>query len=352
MGEKTEQPTSKKLEDARKQGQVAKSPDFTQTVLICSLFGYIVFAGTNIAKTLGALFVLPTQFIHQPFATALANIFPQLMTSAIELLMPFLLIVIVMAIAAEALQVGFYLAFEAAKPSMKKLNIIENAKNVFSKKNLIDFLKNCLKVTFLTVLIWILVRDAIGPLTTVPLGGIEAVGMATVALIERMLIFITIAYVVISGADFAWQRYHHIQELKMSKEEIMQEYKQMEGDPHIKSKRKHLAQEIAMGGQEHATKKANVVVTNPTHIAVAIRYDEEETPLPLIVAKGEGAMAERIVAAARAAGVPIMQNIPLARELHERGHLEQYIPSELIDAVAAVLIEVEALRSGDHGGRS
>jgi type III secretion protein U len=352
LAEKTEQPTSKKLLDARKQGQVAKSPDFTQTVLIVALFGYVVVMGTSMVSALGRMMVLPTQLIHQPFGTALAIVVPELLTAAVTFIAPFLLIVVVFAIGAEALQVGFFLAFEAAKPSLKKLNIVENAKNVFSKKNLVDFLKNCLKVVFLTTLIAIIVRDAIGPLTTVPQGGIEAVGMATVALIERMLIFITIAYVVIAGADFAWQRYHHHKELMMSKEEIMQEFKQMEGDPHIKSKRRHLSQEIAMGGQAEATRKAKVVVTNPTHLAIAIHYDEDETPLPIILAKGEGALAARIVAVAHEEGIPVMQNIPLARELFERGQLNQYIPSELIEPIAAVLAEVNAMALRSRGESS
>jgi type III secretion protein U len=352
MAEKTEQPTSKKLLDARKQGQVAKSMDFTQTVLILALFGYIVVMGSKLAATLGQMMVMPTKVIGQPFSSALAMVVPELLRAAVEVTVPFLLIVVVFAIAAEAIQVGFFLAFEAAKPSLKKLNIVDNAKNVFSKKNLVDFLKNCLKVTFLTVLITILVRDAIGPLTTVPQGGIEAVGMATVALIERMIIFIAIAYTVIAGADFAWQRYHHHKELMMSKEEIMQEFKQMEGDPHIKSKRRHLAQEIAMGGQAQATRKANVVVTNPTHLAIAIRYDEDETPLPLVLAKGEGALAARIIEVAHEEGIPVMQNIPLARELFERAPLNQYIPSELIEPVAAVLAEVRAMAARSKGETS
>jgi len=129
----------------------------------------------------------------------------------------------------------------------------------------------------------------------------------------------------------------------MSKEEVKQEYKEMEGDPHIKHKRKHLHQEMVMHGATGQARKASVVVTNPTHLAVALYYEPDETPLPLVLAKGEGTLAEAMMQAAREAGVPVMQNIPLARALMAQAQPDQYIPSELIEPVAEVLRLVRKL---------
>ncbi|MNR04281.1 Yop protein translocation protein U [compost metagenome] len=123
----------------------------------------------------------------------------------------------------------------------------------------------------------------------------------------------------------------------MSKEDIKQEFKEMEGDPHIKHKRKHLHQEMVMHGAVASARKATVLVTNPTHLAIAIYYQPDETPLPRVLAKGEGALAEQMMKAAREAGVPVMQNIPLARALMATAAADQYIPSELIEPVAEVL---------------
>jgi type III secretion protein U len=123
----------------------------------------------------------------------------------------------------------------------------------------------------------------------------------------------------------------------MSKDEIKQEYKGMEGDPHIKGQRKHLHQELMASDSVQGARTASVLVTNPTHLAIAIRYDEDTTPLPIVVGKGEGALAERMIEAAREAGVPIVQNIPLAHALFDTSSLDQYIPSDLIEPVAAVL---------------
>ncbi|MEG1454642.1 MAG: EscU/YscU/HrcU family type III secretion system export apparatus switch protein, partial [Comamonas sp.] len=142
---------------------------------------------------------------------------------------------------------------------------------------------------------------------------------------------------VIALADLVWQRFNYRKGLMMSKDEVKQEYKQMEGDPHIKHQRKQLHQEMQQNSAVQSAREATVVVTNPTHLAVALRYDEDETPLPLILAKGEGALAQAMMDAARAAGVPVMQNIPLARALTAQGEAGQYIPSELVEPVAEVL---------------
>lgn len=337
-GEKTEQPSSKKLRDARQKGQVAHSKDFTQVILMLALFGYLLMAGPTLMRSMGEMILLPAQLHGMPFRNALALALEQMFHEGAMLLMPFLLIVICIGIFGETLQVGILFAFESLKPSAKKLNVVDNLKNMFSSKNLVEFVKSCLKVVFLSALVFFVVRDALDPLTKLPSGGVVAIGLAVAEMMRVMVINVVLCFGAIALADLAWQRYHHRKELMMSKEEQKQEYKEMEGDPHIKGKRRHMAQEIAMGGGMPAkTRKASVVVTNPTHIAVALYYREDETPLPTVLAKAEDAIALQMKAVALEEGIPVLENVPLARALYSSTPVDHAIPTELIEPVAEVL---------------
>lgn len=337
MSEKTEQPTAKKLRDARQKGDVAYSKDFTQTILILAIFGYMLMAGGQIVDRLVEMILLPSTVLQMNFADAANVVASELLKSAAWVLLPFLLIILVLGIFADAMQVGLVLAFEKLKPSAKKLNVIANLKNIFSKKNLVEFLKSAVKIGFLSALLWLLLRDAFPIMTSIPQAGLPGMGQVVASLIKTMLINIGLAYAVISLADFAWQRYSYKKQLMMSKDEIKREYKEMEGDPQIKHQRKQLHQQMLQEGAVNSARQASVLVTNPTHIAVALRYEEGETPLPVVLAMAEGALAERMMRAAREAGVPVMQNIPLAHSLLEQASSGQYIPSELVEPVAEVL---------------
>ncbi|OZI39898.1 EscU/YscU/HrcU family type III secretion system export apparatus switch protein [Bordetella genomosp. 5] len=342
-GEKTEQPTHKKLRDARNKGEVAHSKDFTQTLLVLALFGYMLGNAQNIIESLGRLMLLPADLIGMPFEVALPQALDAGLREATTLVLPFVLIVLIVGMFGEFLQVGVVLAFQKLKPSGQKLNPMTNLKNTFSKKNLVEFLKSTLKIAFLSALVTIVVRDALPELMSVPYSGLAGLQTGVGGMLRTLIVNIAVAYVVISLADFAWQRFQHRKGLMMSKEEVKQEYKEMEGDPHIKHKRKHLHQEMVMHGATGQARKASVVVTNPTHLAVALYYEPDETPLPLVLAKGEGTLAEAMMQAAREAGVPVMQNIPLARALMAQAQPDQYIPSELIEPVAEVLRLVRKL---------
>lgn len=337
MSEKTEDPTPKKLRDARERGEVAKSKDFTQTVLIVAIFGYMAAAGGKLIEDLGKLVVMPFAFIGGDFDQAMSQLLPALMKDAALLLLPFLLMIIGLGIFSEAIQTGLLIAFKALQPSAKKLNVIANAKNMFSKKNLVEFLKSVAKIAILSWVIYALLYDAIPLLMYVPYRGIGELGALVGELLRQMIVYAGLAYAVIALADLAWQRYTYKKQLMMSKDEVKQEYKGMEGDPHIKSQRKHLHQEMMQNDAVNSARTASVLVTNPTHLAIAIDYREGETPLPIVTGKGEGALAERMIAAAREAGVPVMQNIPLAHALFDEAAVDQYIPSDLVEPVAAVL---------------
>ena len=344
MSEKTEQPTAKKLREAREEGNVAKSKDFTQTVLIVAIFGYMVANGPAIVADLAGMILIPAEVQRAPFADAVRIAGVAVLRKGTEIVLPFLIIILVLGVFAELLQTGVLFAFKALKPSAKKINPLGNLKQMFSMKNLLEFVKSCFKIAFLSVLIYVLVRHSLDPLMKVPLGGVAGVGEAVGALLKQLIVYTALAYGVISFFDFGYQRWHHNKELMMSKDEVQREYKEMEGDPHVKSHRRALAQEIAMGEGVQRAAKASVVVTNPTHIAIALYYEEGDTPLPMVLAKGENLVAARMVAEAERAGVPVMRNVPLAHALLASAPVDQYVPADLLEPVAEVLRVVRSLR--------
>lgn len=347
-GEKTEQPTSKRLRDSRKKGDVAHSKDFTQTLLILSLFGYMLGDAEHLVERLGRIILAPSTLIGMEFGLAIRIMLDMVLREMVSLLLPFILIVLLVGMFAEFLQVGVVLAFEKLKPSGKKLNVIANLKNIFSVKNFVEFLKSSLKILILSGLVFYIVRDDLAELIRIPHAGLDGVVSALGSMLYVLVVNIAVAYTVIALADLVWQRFQYRKGLMMSKSEVKQEYKEMEGDAVIKSKRKHLHQEMAMQNSVARTRKATVVVTNPTHYAVALYYDDEETPLPVVLAKGEGELARQMIAAAREEGIPVMRNVPLARALIEKGELDQYIPAELVEPVAEVLKLVRQL-ADQHG---
>lgn len=342
-GEKTEQPTHKRLRDSRRKGDVAHSKDFTQTILILGLFGYMCFNGGDIIESLGRLLLIPSTLVEMPFSVALPMALAAALKEAVGVVLPFVLIVILGGMFAEFLQVGVVVAFEKLKPSGKKLNMLANLKNTFSKKNLVESLKSLVKILFLCALITMVVKNDLPELMTVPRAGLEALGEAVGSMMLVLLLNVALVYIIIALADMVWQRRQYTKGLMMTKDEVKREYKEAEGDPHIKHKRKHLHQEMVMQGGAAPARKATVVITNPVHLAVALYYKKGDVPLPQVVAKGEGVHAERIKREAREAGVPVMENVSLARALWRTTEVEHYIPDELIEPVAEVLLLVRRL---------
>lgn len=348
MSEKTELPTPKKLRKAREEGQVAHSKDFTQTVLILALFGYILADADTLVRSLSEMMLMPVGLMQMDFMEGFDVLLRQLVRDAIKLLMPFLLIVIGLGLLVEMLQTGMLFSFKAMMPSAKKISIVNNVKNIFSKKNLIEFLKSNAKIVVLSAILYSVLRNEIPTLLTLPRADVVGVGVAVGILLKAMLIKITVGYFIIAAADFAFQRHQYLKNLMMSKDEVKQEYKEAEGDPHIKHQRKHLHQEMLQQGAVAKTREATVLVTNPTHLAIAIKYDKVITPLPVVLAKGEGVVAERMVRAAREARIPILQNIPLAWALMETAEIDRYIPTELLEPVAEVLRMVQDMKEDEE----
>ncbi len=350
MSEKTEQPTAKKLRDARQKGQVANSKEVTSAALIISLYGLLWAIMGHLLGQAQIMISLPTQLYGVPFEHAFKNLLDGLFAAAINILMPFILLVLIVGVMANFFQVGALFVLEPLKPELKKINPAEGIKKIFSIKNLIEALKSVFKIVFLSILLYIVIKNGIPDLLKIPYcGQIYCLEIMLAELLKQVVIYSTVAFIVIAAADFFFQRFQYIKGLKMTKEEVKQEYKEMEGNPEIKGMRKQLHRQMATSDMVQKVKKSTVVVTNPTRIAIALQYQPGETPLPLIVAKGENLIAKRIIEVAREEGIPIMENVPLARALLEQGELNQYIPSDLIEAVAEVLRWVKTLQGRSHG---
>jgi type III secretion protein U len=345
-GQKTEKPTPRRIRKAREDGQVAHSKDLTQTVLIIALFIYMLAQANALGQELAAMMVMPAGLLGLPFDAAVNALLPALTEKGIAMLAPFLGIVIGLGLLVEWWQTGMLISFKALAPSGKKLDIAANAKNIFSGKNFFEFVKSTVKIVFLSVLVYAVLRSSWRPLVLLPTGGIGNVGAATEKLVETLLFWLGLGYVIISAADHVYQQRRYIKDLMMTREEVDRDHKEGEGDPHIKQKRKELHRELLEHQAVRNTRNASVVVTNPTHLAVAILYEKGLTPLPLVLAKGEGALAHEMTRIARAYDIPVMQNIPLARALTAQAEIDQYIPSELIEPVAELLRAVRHAKGG------
>ena len=345
MNEKTEKPTPTKLHKAREEGQVAHSKDLTQTILMAALMGYMLVDAPAMATRLGEMLIMPVHLMTMEFEAAFNVLLHEMARAFVALLLPFILIVIVMGLVVEMGQTGMHFAFKSLKPSGKKLNVVQNVKNMLGMKGLMEFLKSNVKIAVLSAVVYWVLSSELPTLLTLPYAGVNGVGVALVILLKSLFIQLTFAYAVIAVADFAWQRHHFMKQQMMSIDEVRREYKEQEGDPHIKQERKHLHQQMLWDEAVTGARSSSVLITNPVHLAMAIRYRPGQDPLPVLLAKGEGVLARLMVRAAREAGVPILENVPLAWDLMRRGTVAQYIPQDLIVPVAEVLRVIRGSRT-------
>ncbi|WAJ30526.1 type III secretion system export apparatus subunit SctU [Antarcticirhabdus aurantiaca] len=336
-GEKTELPTPKKERDAREKGQVAKSQDVVTTVSLLSVIAYVWVTWDATNARLTTLFDQVAALAVGDFRTnAMAGI-AAASWDAVMIMAPILGVVVLSGVAANYFQIGALFSFESISPKLEKISPGAGFKRIFSMKQLVDLLKSIVKIVFLSVLLYLVVLDVIAPYVQSLDCGLPCIGDITVAALGQVLVYSALAFIVVALVDFVYQRHSHTKSLMMTKDEVKREYKESEGDPHIKGKRKQLAHELAMGDGGHAARKGTAVVVNPTHFAVVIRYEPGETPLPLVTAKGRNMQAHYLRAQAEEAGVPIFRNPPLARGLFAEAELYEAIPDEFFDAVAEVL---------------
>lgn len=343
MSDKTEQPTPKRLREAREKGDICKSPDIASALTVLAVAVYVTAAASGILEILLAMTGSIMDVAARPYEEALPQALGAVGSAFLSLIAPIVGMVMGVALLANLAQVGVLFAFKAAIPKMDNLSPGKWFKKVFSLKNLVEFLKNIIKVVVLGATVWVVMQDHLPTLFSIQRGTIwnlwDTLGLA----VKDLLLMAAGVFCIIAAADYLFQKWQYNKNHMMTKDEVKREYKESEGDPHIKSKRKQLHQEMLSQNSLGNVRKAKVLVTNPTHYAVALDYEQGRTPLPVILAKGEGLLAQRMIAVAREEGIPIMRNVPLARNLFENGTENAYIPKDLIGPVAEVLRWVASL---------
>lgn len=335
--EKTEKPTPKKLRDARKKGQVAKSREVASAAVLVASFGTIWAGWDFFMKHLDTLISLPITLIHQPFDEAL----PALMRGTFYEICVLSAMVAgpacIMAWAGNFFQVGFLFAPKAVKPEPGKLNPAKGLKNMFNMKNFIELVKSSLKIFILAGVLTAVLRGSLQDLILLPRLGLHGVQDVTGSVLGKMALATVAAFITVAAVDYWIQKKQFIKQHKMSKEEVKREYKEQEGDPLIKNQRKQIHREMAEESAPQKTRNATVVVTNPTHFAVALYYESGKVKLPKLLCKGRDHLALRMIAIAKEEGIPIMQNIPLARAIYRQTEAGTSLPRHLLEPVAQVL---------------
>ena len=348
MAEKTEKATPKKLKDARKKGQVAKIQDLPAAFTFVVSISVTLMSMSYLFEKIGAFTISifraagSAQF---DFESKAPGYFRSALQIIIDCSFPIMLAVVAVGTLVGFLVVGPVFSFEAMKFDLKKLNPIEGIKQKFKLKVLVELIKSVFKITGAGLIIYFLIHNMLDQIVSSVL--LPVLGSA--AIVHQFLmsaaIEVGIFFLLIALFDLAFQKKTFAKEMMMEKFEIKQEFKDTEGDPMIKGRRRELQREIAYQEGPSATRRARAIITNPTHIAVALKYNPEEEPAPMILTMGAGAMAEQIIKIAIEYKIPIMRNVDLARALYTKGKISDYIPEEYYQAVAEILKWIDSLEN-------
>lgn len=347
MGEKTEQASPKKLRDAKKKGQIAKSQDLPAAFTFIASIWIVLSMSHFLYQKMGGFVVSTFNQIPQgSLDVAIANLMMQANEVIFACSMPALALVSLVGCVITFLSVGPVFAPEVFKFDIKKFDPIQNLKSKFKVKTLVELLKSCLKIGIASYIIYDVMYNSLPTL-------IRAVSMPMVstllifeAFLMEVIIKVGLFFIIVAVADFVYQKKDFAKEMMMEKFEVKQEYKNSEGDPHIKGHRKQIAQEIAyQEGPSGGVKRAQAVVTNPTHLAIAIGYKREVDAAPYILAMGEDNLAHRIVKIAEANNIPVIRNIKLAHKLWNEGDVYEYVPEDSYEAIAEIIRWIASLRT-------
>ncbi|MCR8656267.1 flagellar biosynthesis protein FlhB [Paenibacillus endoradicis] len=344
--EKTEKATPKKVSDERKKGQVAKSQELPAALILTLVFASFMMIGgyykTHFMRLFNNLF--ENWLTLELTAGNLGDFFVSIMLEILILLAPIFVIVMLVGVIGNVVQFGFLLTGEPLQPKFSKLNPLEGFKRIFSMRSLVEFAKSLLKVTIIGVMVYTIISGEWVTIQGLALQPLDIVFAYAASLVIRLGITIGAILVVLALLDFMYQKYEHAKSLKMSKQDIKEEHKKSEGDPLIKSKIREKQLRMAISRMMQEIPNADVVITNPTHFAVALKYDSSNMEAPKVIAKGKDHLALKIREVAKEHGVITMENKPLARALYSQAEIGDSIPADLFQAVAEVLAYVYKLK--------
>lgn len=352
-GEKTEPATQKKLDDARKEGKVAKSKELTSAFMLIALFLilkiFISYIGENLVNIFSIVYrriggyVNPGEFGFTSQAVAAFTM--QMLIQILLSVWPFFLIGVVIAILVSIVQVGWKVSAKPMEPKLSKFNPINGFKRIFSKESLFNLVMAIIKIVLIALIAYFSVRDKANDLFVLyEISLKQAISLVGEIILDTGL-KISLVYLIVGLADFIYQKRKFSEDMKMTKQEVKDEYKNTEGDPQIKGRQRRKMQEASQRRMMQDVPKADVVITNPTHFAVALKYDANTGKAPVLLAKGEDYVALKIKEVAKENHVEIVENKPLARMIYHNVDIGAEIPPELYQAVAEVLATVYRMKN-------
>ncbi len=347
--EKSEEPTDKKLREAREKGQVPRSKELTTLLLTLSaavfflFYGKVMITDFQIILTKGLSFERTLAFDELKMFDLIIAILLQ----SIYLILPFLLLMMLIALVAPLLLGGWSFSAKAMAPKLSKLNPVSGLKRMFSTKALVELFKALAKFGLVMAVAVYFIYAIFGEILSLGVEPLEfALGHAA-SLIAQAFIFVSLSLLIVAAIDVPFQLYEHNKKLKMTKQEVKEEYKQQEGNPEVKGRIRQVQHEMSQRRMMQKVPDADVIITNPTHFAVALKYDADNMQEPIVVATGADFMAAQIRTIAIANNITLVEAPPLARALYYNAEIDRPIPYDLFKAVAAVLAYVYQLK--EHG---
>ncbi len=351
-GEKTEPATAKKLQDARENGQVAKSQELNHAIGLISLFlmlkMFISFVGEHLLNGFPMIYNKIPDIINESIGGlsvfVIQRVINNVMITILQILSPFFVIGFSLSVLINILQVKWKITTKPMKPKISKLNPLNGFKRIFSKDSLFELLKSIVKIILIIYVAYTSIKahqNELFLLYDIPL--FQVILLIGTIVIDTGL-KISFVYLIVGIADLIYQRHKFKEDMKMTKQEVKDEYKNIEGNPEIKGRQRSKMREASQRRMMQSLPSADVVITNPTHYAVAIKYDSQKNSAPIVVAKGEDFLAQKIRETAKEHHIEIVENKPLARMLYANVDVGQEVPPELYQAVAEVLAFVYSLR--------
>ena len=349
--DKTEEATPKKLQDARKEGQVARSQELSTAVMLLAFFValkvFVGFIGTRFLGNFQEIYQAIDVYALDEFGPAMGGAFMR--DSLVDILwicLPVFAIAVVVAVVVTVAQVKWHVTAKPLQPKLSKFNPIKGFQRIFSKDKLFELIKDVIKIALIFYVAYSDLADAAGAVVALYDFSLEQAVVYVGDFVLDLGIKLSAIYLIIGFADFIYQKLKFKKDLMMSKQEVKDEYKQQEGDPQVKGKIKSKMREVSQRRMMQKLPEADVVITNPTHFACAIKYDKEVAEAPVLIAKGADYLAQKIKDAAKEHDIPIVENKPLARMLYYNVDLDSEIPTELYQMTAEVLAYVYRLKNG------
>ena len=349
---KTEKATPKKRQDERKKGNVPQSRDVTSVISLVVIFSVLkkMFPYLYDSMETFIAFIMGKMLSLDAFTgDSMSEVTGQTIKVIIICTVPLLLISAAISILSTGAQTRFMFSSEALQPKLSKFNPINGITRIFSLRSGVELIKNLMKIAIILIILYKFIYARFVEMAKMLFIEPMQSSIYVLGAVVKMVYMVSIIFVFVAGLDYLYQRWEYERKIKMSKQEIKEEFKQMEGDPQIKGKIKQKQREMATSRMMQAVPTADVVIRNPTHFAVALKYDSEQDRAPVVVAKGQDELALRIVAVAEKAGVYIIEDRPLARAIYATAEIKMEIPYAYYTAIAEIFALVYSIRKNDKG---